>query len=54
MDKQNDYLRNMGLAPERNITKPSVIKPATISPGDKPLDKVKRPTEKKRSRELER
>jgi len=58
MDNKNNHLLSAELSTEQNanmldgILNNLPLAPPT--PEDKPLDKVKAPTEKKRSRELER
>ncbi len=59
MNEKDNYLKTAELSTEQNYNQidgilnnaPPVPVPA---PEDRPLDRVKRPTEKKRSRELER
>jgi hypothetical protein len=59
MNKKDNYLKNAEMAAEQNCNMIDGIlnntpAPPGPAPEEKPLDKVKRPTEKKRSRELER
>ena len=59
MDEKNNYLQTAELSIEQNTNMIDGIlnnmPPAPIpAPEDKPLDRVKPPTEKKRSRERER
>lgn len=62
MDDKDSYLKNAELSTEQNydiidgilnnITMP--ISPSVPVPEEKPLDRVKKPTRRKRSQELER
>ena len=59
MNDQDNYLKNAELSTEENANMIDGVlnntPPAPVpSPEDRPLDRVKPPTEKKRSRERER
>ena len=58
MDDKDNYLQNTELGAEQNYNMIDGIinnaAPPVHAPNDKQLDRVKQPTEKKRSRERER
>lgn len=57
MNMENNHLKNAELSTEQNYNMIDGIvnnAPVAPEPQKKPLDKVKKPTEKKRSLELER
>jgi hypothetical protein len=56
MNEKDNYLKTAELSAEQNYNQIDGIlnNAPPLPPEDKPLDRVKRPTEKKRNQELER